>query len=66
MPRGAAPRDVHQHEDHSELESDFRPIKLVREGRFLVADPLAEGPMLTGKEVADLLDAIALDYERGL
>jgi hypothetical protein len=32
----------------------------------LVADPLAEGPMLTGKEVADLLNAIALNYERGL
>ena len=38
----------------------------MREGRFLVFGPQAEDPMLTGKEVDDLLDAIALDYERGL
>ena len=48
-----------------EIEPASVPVALVREGRFLVAVPHADGPALTTRAVEAMRDTIANEHERG-
>lgn len=59
------PLDVRWHDGRIEIEPASVPVRLVRKGRFVVAVPQVDGPLLSAHEVEEARDAIAREHERG-
>jgi AbrB family looped-hinge helix DNA binding protein len=51
---------------HLEIEPETLPVRLVRQGRFLVAVPLVDVPPLTNEIVEQTLDQLRRQHEEGL
>jgi AbrB family looped-hinge helix DNA binding protein len=58
--------DIHWRDGRIEIELVTVPVALVQEGRFMVAVPRGEGPVLTSQEVEETRGTLAYEHERGL
>jgi hypothetical protein len=57
------PVEARWNDGHVEIEPPPAAVSLVQKGRFAVAAPLHEGPVLTATEVEDTREAIASAHE---
>lgn len=63
--RPGMPLDVRWQDGRIEIEPAPVPVTLVRKGRFVVAVPQVDSPLLSAHEVEETRDAIAREHESG-